>query len=38
MVRSENSSGHSAIAMMINLALVAGVFVGMVAAINTLTG
>jgi len=38
MVRSENNSGHSAIAMVINLALVAGVFAGMAAAISTLVG
>jgi len=38
MVRSNNNAGHSAIAMVINLALVAGVFVGMAAAIASLAG
>lgn len=36
MVRSENSMGHTAFAMVINLALVATVFAGIVAAVSTL--
>ena len=38
MVRSKNNAGHSAIAMVINLALVAGVFAGMAAAITSMVG
>ncbi len=38
MVRSKNNAGHSAIAMVINLALVAGVFAGMAAAVSSLVG
>ncbi len=36
MVRSNNSNGHAAVAMVINLALVAGVVAAMVAAIGPL--
>ena len=36
MVRSENNMGHTALAMVINLALVASVFAGIVAAVSTL--
>jgi hypothetical protein len=36
MVRSENNMGHTALAMVINMALVATVFVGVVAAVSTL--
>lgn len=36
MVRSNNSNGHTAFAMLINLVLVGGVFAGMVAAISPL--
>ena len=36
MVRSENNHGHTAMAMLINLALVATVFAGVVAAISTM--
>ena len=36
MVRSENNHGHTAAAMVINLALVATVFAGVVAAVSTL--
>ena len=36
MVLSENNAGYTAVAMVLNLALVAGVFAGVVAAISTL--
>jgi len=36
MVRTTNTAGHAAIAMVINLVLVAGVFAGMAAAIAPL--
>ncbi len=36
MVRSENNMGHTAFAMVINMALVAVVFAGVVAAVSTL--
>ena len=36
MVRSENNHGHTAFAMVINMALVATVFAGVVAAISTM--
>jgi hypothetical protein len=36
MVRSQNNNGHTAFAMVINLALVAVVFAGIVAAVSSL--
>ena len=36
MVRSNKSNGHAAFAMVINLALVAGVIAAMVASVGTL--
>lgn len=36
MVRTKNTAGHAAFAMVINLVLVAGVFAGMAAAIAPL--
>lgn len=36
MVRSENNHGHTAFAMVINMALVAVVFAGVVAAVSSL--
>ena len=36
MVRSENNQGHTAFAMVINMALVAVVFAGVVAAVSSL--
>ena len=36
MVRSQHNMGHTAFAMVINMALVASVFAGIVAAVSTL--
>jgi len=36
MVRSKNTNGHAAVATVINMALVAGVFAAMVAAVGPL--
>ena len=38
MVRFENNTGHTAVAMVINLALLAVVSAGMIAAVASLSG